>query len=421
MPFSWRSHTLLSIIARHLSPLISPPPLPDMEQLPLDFNPHTQDITIFYPDGTPLIISLAEIDTVNLQSIKLAVVFASQIGACTILLFLLLALTRAEKRMAPIFIFNSFALALVIIRSVLQILYFTGGWYSFFAFYAYYFDDVPRRDYAISIAAPVMALLLHICIMVSLVLQVRVVYSSNPRVRQVMTVVSVLIALTSIGFFFGVTVQNAQAIIKAEGYDTWVYTTSRALLAAAICFFSAVFVVKLGMAIRQRRILGLERWGPLQVIFVVGCQTLFVPGKFLHFTSNEACLLIREIAIFSVLENVVNFDGMASFTSTLVAISLPISSLWASASVSEKSPLPTRRNHTSGSSSHLIKTNNSGPSPMPINPRNGSVSTGSTLVSKTATAPGKHPYDVIHQERTETRSPEMGVMVERSYHVSEVV
>lgn len=393
-----------------------------MEQLPPDFNPHTQDITIFYPDGSPLIISLVEIDTVNLQSIKYAVAFASQIGACVILLFLLLALTKSEKRKAPIFIFNFLALALVIIRSVLQILYFTGGWYSFFAFYAYYFDDVPRRDYAISIAAPVMALLLHVCIMTSLVLQVRVVYSSNPRVRQIMTLTSVLIALTSVGFFFGVTVQNAQAIMKVEAYDSWVYTTSRALLATAICFFSSVFVVKLGMAIRQRRILGLERWGPLQVIFVMGCQTLFVPGMILHVTSYKPCLLIRKIAIFSVLENVVDFDGMASFTSTLVAISLPISSLWASASASEKSPLPTRRSHGSGSSSYLIKSNNSGPSSsMATKLRNGSVSTGSTIVGKAATTPGKQSCDVIDQERTETRSPRMKVMVERSYHVGGVV
>lgn len=393
-----------------------------MEQLPPDFNPHTQNITIFYPDGTPLIISLVEIDTINLQSIKFAVVFASQIGACAILLFLLFTLTRAEKRKAPIFIFNLLALALVIIRSVLQILYFTGGWYSFFAFYAYYFDDVPRRDYAISIAAPVMALLLHMCIMTSLVLQVRVVYSSNPRARQVMTLISVLIALTSVGFFLAVTIQNAQATMKAEGYDSWVYNTSRALLAATICFFSAVFVTKLGMAIRQRRILGLERWGPLQVIFVMGCQTLLVPGMFLHVPSYKACLLIREIAIFSILENVVDFDGMASFTSTLVAISLPVSSLWASASASEKSPLPTRRNHGSGSSSHLIKSNNSGPSSsIAANPRNGSVSTGSTLVSKIATTSGKQSYDVIDEEKAEARSPRMKVMVERSYHVDEVV
>ena len=138
-----------------------------------------------------------------------------------------------------------------------------------------------RKDYAISIAATVMALLLQICIMISLVLQVRVVYGSNPRVNRIMTILATVVALASVGFFFAVTVQVSITIMKAESYvSKWVYPTSRALLAGAISFFSGVFVVKLGMAIHQRKILGLEKWGPLQVIFVVGCQTLVVPGKF---------------------------------------------------------------------------------------------------------------------------------------------
>ena len=106
-------------------------------------------------------------------------------------------------------------------------------------------------------------------------------YGSNPRVNRIMTMLATVVALASVGFFFAVTVQASITIMKTESYDSkWVYPTSRGLLAGAISFFSGVFVVKLGMAIHQRKILGLEKWGPLQVIFVVGCQTLVVPGRF---------------------------------------------------------------------------------------------------------------------------------------------
>lgn len=41
--------------------------------------------------------------------------------------------------------------------------------------------------------------------------------------------------------------------------------------------------------------------------------------------------------MFVILEHVVTFDGMGSLTSTLVAISLPLSGMWASARTSEMS------------------------------------------------------------------------------------
>lgn len=248
--------------------------------LPEGFNVHTQDITLLYPDGTPLSIPLSEINILQRESIRLVTVMASQIGAAAILLILLAILTRPEKRFAPIFLSNMAALLFVVLRSVFQILYFTGPWYDFFAYHAFFFDDIPRSAYATSITTTVLAQCLHIAIMVSLILQVRVVYASNPRLNKIMTIASIVVALNSVGWFTAVTVQISRSTMNREAYfSPWVYPTSRAVLAGSIVFFSAIFVAKLGWAIKQRRILGLDRWGPLQCIFVMGCQTLFVPGK----------------------------------------------------------------------------------------------------------------------------------------------
>ncbi|KAI5797488.1 GPCR fungal pheromone mating factor, partial [Peziza echinospora] len=277
-------------------------------------NPLEQSITIINPEGYNVTVFLSEIDTENLKAIKFSAIMAAQIGACAIILFLLAALTKPEKRLSKIFLVNITSLILVIIRSILQIMYYSGPWFKMIAYYGGYYGGLTTSAYATSIAATIMALLLHICILTSLILQVRVVYASHPKLNNIMTAISIFVALVSVGFFTAVCTQVIKAILSVEFYESrWVYTTSRAMLAVSICFFSGIFVAKLGMAIRQRRVLGLEMWGPLQIIFIMGIQTLIIP------------------ALFSIIENIntVRFDGMSSLTTCLVAISLPVSSIWA--------------------------------------------------------------------------------------------
>lgn len=244
-----------------------------------DFNPHKQNISFFNPDGTTVTVSLNELDAINEANVKVCSIFASQIGACALLFTVLIMLTKPDKRRAPIFLFNAFSLLLVIIRSVLQILYFVGPWAETYNYVAYYYEDIPRSDKYTSLFAGVVQLVLHICIMLSLVLQIRVVYAASPTINFVMTLISAAVAATSIGFVTVVVVQASQAIMSGIGYNEWVYKVARGLFAGAIFFFSGVFCSKLAIAIRRRKVLNLKSFGPLQVIFIMGCQTMIVPGK----------------------------------------------------------------------------------------------------------------------------------------------
>jgi pheromone alpha factor receptor len=54
------------------------------------------------------------------------------------------------------------------------------------------------------------------------------------------------------------------------------------LQAVSIWMFSCVFTYKLGHAIIQRRRLNMPQFGPMQIVFIMGCQTMFVPGTFAH-------------------------------------------------------------------------------------------------------------------------------------------
>jgi pheromone alpha factor receptor len=244
-----------------------------------DFNPHKQNISFYNPDGTTVTVGLHELDATNQANVKVSCMFASQIGACALLFTALIMLTKPEKRRAPLFLINAFSLLLVITRSVLQILYFVGPWAETYNYVAYYYEDIPRSDKYISMFSGIAQLVLHVCIMLSLILQIRVVYAAAPTLNAIMTVLSVAVAATSVGFVTATVVQASQAIMSGIGYNEWVYKASRGIFAGAIFFFTGIFSFKLALAIRRRKVLKLQNFGPLQIIFIMGCQTMVVPGK----------------------------------------------------------------------------------------------------------------------------------------------
>jgi len=253
-----------------------------MEQIPVyqrpGFNPHKQNITLFNPDGSTVTVGLNELDAMFAYNVRVAVVFASQIGACALLFVIMAMLTKPDKRRA-LFYLNTASLILVIVRSVLQILYFVGPWAETYNYVAYYYEDIPYSDKLISIWAGIIQLILNICILLSLIIQVRVVYATTPKLNTIMTLVSSVLASISIGFFFTVIIQISEAILHGVEYNGWAYKVHRGVFAGTIAFFSFIFVFKLALAIRRRKVLGLQKFGPLQVIFIMGCQTMIVPGE----------------------------------------------------------------------------------------------------------------------------------------------
>lgn len=244
-------------------------------------DPFTQTITLLLADGTPLDLPLSAIDEFMHYNLQICINLASQIGASLVLLVVLLLLTKPDKRRAPVFITNALSLALNVIRTILQCLYFTGPFSEFYAYFGQDYSQVAGKDYAASVAAAVMTLLLLICVECSLLLQVRVVCCTLPGLyRRAIYAVSLLIAVLAVTFRLALCVENSKYIVS------WTYQTSIEWLASAsnittsisICWFCAAFVTKLGFALNQRRKLGLDQFGPMQIIFIMGCQTLFIPG-----------------------------------------------------------------------------------------------------------------------------------------------
>ncbi|GFF83862.1 hypothetical protein CNMCM6936_005960 [Aspergillus lentulus] len=278
------------------------------------FDPWTQNITLTQSDGTTVISSLALADDYLHYMIRLSINYGAQLGACAVLLLVLLLLTRPEKRVSSVFVLNVAALLANIIRLGCQLSYFSTGFARMYALLAGDFSRVSRGAYAGQVMASVFFTIVLICVEASLVLQVQVVCSDLRRQYRILLLgASTLAALVPIGVRLTYSVLNCMVIMHAGTMDhlDWLESATNIVTTVSICFFCAVFVVKLGLAIKMRKRLGVKQFGPMRVIFIMGCQTMTIPAIF------AICQYFSKIPEFS--HNVL----------TLVIISLPLSSIWA--------------------------------------------------------------------------------------------
>lgn len=289
------------------------------ERLP-GFDLFRQSFNLSYPDGQPFTVGVTDVDVFIQYNIRICINYGSQFGASIVLFVLLLLLTRREKRASSVFLLNSSALLFNIIRLILQLIHFTTGFEHFYPYFSLDYSNVPRSAYAISITGSVFESLVVACIEASLVVQVKVVCATiRRRYRWPLLALSIAVALATIAFRLAWMVENCIAIMEVSYMNTiwWLESACNIVITVSVCFFCAVFVTKLGFALRQRHRLGVRDFGPMKIIFVCGCQTLTIP------------------AVFSITQYFVVFPELSSNLLTLVAISLPLSSIWAGSNLDQ--------------------------------------------------------------------------------------
>ncbi|KAJ5651819.1 hypothetical protein N7507_009245 [Penicillium longicatenatum] len=280
--------------------------------------PEQQIITLQTGDGQIINVSLPDIEEFVQYNIKTCIDYGAQLGATVVLLVILILLTRRDKRRSTIFILNGLALLFNFLRLLFQCIHYTTGFERIYPYFSFDYSEVKTRAYAISIVATIFESLVVVCFECSLVLQVHVVCATlRRRYRRVLFVASILIALVATGFRMGFMVMNCIEIINLSSFSgiQWLESASTIVITTSICFFCTVFVTKLGFAIRQRTRLGIRDFGPMKAIFVCGCQTLIVP------------------TIFTIVQYFTVTPELSSNVLTLVAISLPLSSIWAGATL----------------------------------------------------------------------------------------
>ena len=250
------------------------------------FDPYTQSFTLLMSDGTPINASLPQIDGFVLDMVQTCINYASQLGASVVMLVLLALLTKTEKQKSLVFFLNVLSLSFNIIRLVLMCLYFTSSFVEIYAYVADDFSRVPTSAYTISITATVITALLLMTVEASLLLQTHVVCQTlRKKYRHAIRFVSIIMVLIAIAFRVIQLVFNSEVTMATRYPGGWMPVPLWALNGSAITtsitifWFCAVFVAQLGFGVYQRWKVGIRRFGPMNVLVIMGCQTLFVPSK----------------------------------------------------------------------------------------------------------------------------------------------
>jgi pheromone alpha factor receptor len=274
--------------------------------LPAGFDVYHQSFQLMNSDGEVETLTTGDIDAIRVTAVRTAIIFAVQLGASAILLLVLLLMTQGAKRRSLSWIFNVLALVCNVIRCTIQCTEMTGPFLNFVLLSMQEYGTASLgKHIRISIANSVMTTLVFIFIELALVTQVHVICAATmPQLWRVSILTFCgVVAMLAVGFRLNLMIRNCEdtsnlgkgLLETPESSDAldWAQGTSNTMAIVSICIFSAVFCVKLGLAIRSRRQMGLKQFGAMQIIFIMGCQTLTIPGK----SYDDCCPLPRRISL----------------------------------------------------------------------------------------------------------------------------
>jgi len=253
----------------------------------MDFNPYTQNITFLLADGvTPYSVSMATIDYNRSIDFAMAISYGAQLGACFLMLFCVLLLTTDGKRWGLLFNLNLACLFTGFLSRFFLSLYYTSSYERLYTYYSPDKPQVPESDTAISITSAILPIFLTIFVNLSLLLQAYTVLKTVPEriIRFVALFFSGLVFLNAMGWRFAEAVLNVQVIVKGVEdffYEyAWLINGALAAETVAIWYFTIVFITKLFMNLKARRILNQPSWSKMEVITVMGLGTMIIPCKF---------------------------------------------------------------------------------------------------------------------------------------------
>ena len=399
------------------------------------FDPTTQPVTIYMGDGvTPISFDLADVDAQNYYNTVSTINSSCQMGACFVMFFVLVVLTKESKRRTAIFILNSLSLVVGFLRALLLTLYFVSPWTRVYAEFSYDFSYVPRSAYATSVAGTVFPLLLTVTVNMSLVLQAYTVCKNlRNTYRYPIIGLACLVLLAAVGFRFAEMVTNCLAIMSSASYvsQAWIQTGALATETSSIWFFSIIFTGKLIWTLVNRRVMGWKQWSGVRILAAMGGCTMIIPCK-----CDRAYLLnmtqLTIVAIFASLEYTSStvFPQAGTLALPLVALLLPMSSLWAGMAIDQEASTlnlsnlsgydSTRRGSEVGNSFHGSDPHQFGRLVSNTSSAPGSSTTrkGSNAQLSPTTIDSRVEYiRSLERDSTELDLEAMGVRVERSYEV----
>jgi pheromone alpha factor receptor len=259
-------------------------PSPDPTSADWSIYIDNQSFNITGLDGTPTTLTFPEINVWALGLSRQTSVSSFTVGFVSMLFIVLLLVTPAAKIRKPIFVLNLVSMFLVALRNLLETIFNTS---SYLGVGQYFLDGVfqyPLSTWTVNVLVGIVAVPGYATIMISLLLQVRVVFAAEPKTRNIFTVIGAIAIIVQTGFLMTWLVFTCQCALNnctAVAQNLWIYNTFRIFFCSYVGVACLVFLYKLGFTIYRRRKMGMniKQFGPLQIIFVMFCQCLVVPRK----------------------------------------------------------------------------------------------------------------------------------------------
>lgn len=281
--------------------------------------------------GNELAVTFQDLDSYMKESLNLSILYGVAIGAAIILLFFNWVSVRAKR--TPMFVLNQLSLILLIVKSALYLTYLLGPLASLaFSFTGMLIPDT-YSSYRVTVASNVIHTLLIATIEASLCYQVFIVFCSpsDRKLGMVLTLIFAVISLTTVAFYIYTTTTTAimyqQLFSQTQNVNragTWANNIQFIFFATSINLISCILIMKLVLAIRTRRYLGLKQFDSFHILTLISTQVMIIPSI---------------LVIVNYKSDQYSSTTLANISVLIIVLLLPFSSMW-SASANNNS-LPT--------------------------------------------------------------------------------
>lgn len=248
------------------------------------FDPFNQNVTFLSADGkTPLYVPFAALDAFHDESASVCINYGAQLGACIIMLLVLLIQTPAAKFRRPSTILHIAGLVICSIRMVLLVAWFPSAFNDFYAVWGLDYSLVPRSAYNLSLAANSFSVILVVVIEAALMNQAwTMIRLWGDFWRYLVVGSSAIVTLLTIGWRITFAVFQSRAILelKVSKHHDWVIYWCVITNAISICWFCAIFNLKLVWHIVSNRgmLPSYKTMSPMEVLVMTNGMLMIIPG-----------------------------------------------------------------------------------------------------------------------------------------------
>ncbi|KAH3903059.1 related to Pheromone alpha factor receptor [Saccharomycodes ludwigii] len=284
-----------------------------------NYNPDENYISYTSVYGANTEVPMTALQQFMRIKINQAVVYGTRIGIAGIVMLILFIVTKNKK--TPIFIINQISLILTIIHSGLFCRYLLSHYSSIVFNLTLFPQYVPRKDVYLFGATNMIQVLLVASIEFSLVFQINTIFRNvqYKKIGVIISVVSGALGVTTVAMYFITAIKSMINVYASvlQKTDQYYFNVANILLSSSINFMTFLLCVKLVMAIKTRRYLGLRQFDNFHILLIMSSQTLILPS----------ILFILSYALGDV-----GTTNLVSIAVLFVVISLPLSSMWANVS-----------------------------------------------------------------------------------------